>query len=700
VPKRFSGVEAALAIAHEEGVPVTARGGGTSQAGQTINTGLVIDFSQHLNVLVSLDAGNRTAVLEPGMVLDELNRKLKPQGLWFPVDVSTSSRATIDGMAANNSCGSRSIRYGRMRDNTLAIDALMADGTRQRFAEGKAPTSVALALRALGEREADEIAARFPKVQRRVGGYNIDALTPGNNALKWGDILVDSEGTLAVSEKIDIQLSPTLTNKTLGVCHFPSCYEAMEAAQHLVTLDPVAVELVDCNMIELGRAIPLFRPVVDAFVHGDPDALLLVEFVEPDQAENLRRLRALGEMMAALGFRWDDPGKKPGGGVEATDPAFQAQIWEVRTQGLNIMMSMKNAGKPVSFVEDCTVELKDLAEFTDRLTRVFHKHGTDGTRYAHASVGLLHVRPVLSLQEELGAKQLRAIAEEAFDIVAEYKGSHSGEHGDGIVRSEFHERMFGPRMVKAFEEVKDLFDPEGVLNPGKIVRAPKMDDRSLFRYPPDFAYPSRETVYYWSDWPGGLAGAAEMCNNNGACRTLKGGVMCPSYRATRNERDLTRGRANTLRLALSGQLGPDAFASDEMAEKMKLCVSCKACKRECPISVDMAKMKLEVLAARQKTRGVPLRERLVAHMPRYGPWAARLAPLMNLRDRLPGGPPGRPRSCWGSPPRAPCPNGSTMPGVNRKAPGSRMSSSSATASTAISSRKTSATPSRCCKRRG
>jgi len=222
----------------------------------TPQAALVIDFSKHLNGLVSLDAGNRTAVVEPGMVLDELNRKLKPQGLWFPVDISTSSRATIGGMAANNSCGSRSIRYGRMRDNTLAIDALMADGTRQRFAEGKAPTSVAPALRALGEREADEIAARFPKVQRRVGSYNIDALTPGNNALKWGDILIGSEGTLAVSERIEILLSPTLTNKTLGVCHFPSFYEAMEAAQHLVTLDPVAVELVDRNMIELGRAIP------------------------------------------------------------------------------------------------------------------------------------------------------------------------------------------------------------------------------------------------------------------------------------------------------------------------------------------------------------------------------------------------------------------------------------------------------------
>jgi Fe-S oxidoreductase len=340
-------------------------------------------------------------------------------------------------------------------------------------------------------------------------------------------------------------------------------------------------------------------------------------------------------MMAQLGFCWNDPGKKPGGVLAAIDPGFQALIWGLRAQGLNIMMSMKSAGKPVSFVEDCAVELKDLAAFTDRLTKVFRKHGTTGTWYAHASVGLLHVRPILNLKNEAGARALRAIAEEAFEIVAEYKGSHSGEHGDGIVRTEFHERMFGPRIVRAFEEVKNLFDPSGILNPGKIVHAPKMDDRSLFRFPPGYSHMPRETVFDWGAWPDGLHGAVEMCNNNGACRKLSGGVMCPSYRATRAERDLTRGRANTLRLALSGQLGRDAFSSDEMAETMKLCVSCKACKTECPMSVDMAAMKLEVLAARAKSHGVSLRDRLVANLPRYAPWLARVPWLGNLRDRVP-----------------------------------------------------------------
>ncbi|MGF1659648.1 MAG: FAD-linked oxidase C-terminal domain-containing protein [Rubrimonas sp.] len=642
VPKRFDDVAATLEAARAAGASLTGRGGGTSQAGQTVGPGVVVDFSKHLNGIRHFDVTARRAVVEPGIVLDDLNRKLKPHGLWFPVDVSTASRATIGGMAANNSCCSRSLRYGRMRENVLAIDALLADGTRARFAQTQrsaARANDALGaltsdMLALGAREAEEVAARFPKVQRRVGGYNLDALAPGSDPVNMAHLLVGSEGTLALFESVEIALSPLPGPKALGVCHFPTFRAAMEAAQHLVALGPTAVELVDRTMIALGRDIPVFRPVMEEAVRGDPEALLLVEFGETPE-ENRRRLDALTQTMADLGYSWGAGGRREGGVVEAVEPAFQARIWDVRTQGLNIMMSMKTEGKPVSFVEDCAVELKDLADFTDRLTALFRRHGTDGTWYAHASVGLLHVRPVLNLKEELGVKALRAIAEEAFDIVAEYKGSHSGEHGDGLVRSEFHEKMFGARLVRAFEQVKDRFDPDAVLNPGKIVRPPKMDDRSLFRWPEGYKAEPRKTAFDWSDWPGGLIGAVEMCNNNGACRKLQGGAMCPSYRATRNERDLTRGRANTLRLALTGQLGPDAFASDEMAETMKLCVSCKACQRECPMSVDMAKMKIEVLAARAEKHGLTLRDRLVGYMPRYAAWATRARWLLNLRNRLP-----------------------------------------------------------------
>ena len=645
VPKTIDDVTATMEIAREAGVPVTPRGGGTSQCGQTVNESIVLDLSKHMNRLIEVDPESRTAVVEPGLVLDHLNAALKPHGLWYPVDVSTSSRATLGGMTANNSCGSRSIRYGTSRDNVIAIDAILADGTRARFGEvsrganiGGAYGELARDLLGLGEREAAEIAARFPQVYRRVGGYNIDALVPNGPTNNLAHLLVGSEGTLAFSERITLRLSPLPTTKVLGVCHFPSFYEAMDATQHLVTLGPTAVELFDRTILELARDIPIFRPIVDRFTRGDPDALLIVEFAEPDQAENLRRLKALGDMMGDLGFRWGDPGKKEGGVVEAVDPEFQKDIIEVRKQGLNIMMSMKSAGKPVSFIEDCCVELKDLAEYTDRLGSIFARHGTSATFYAHASVGTLHVRPVLNLKLDTDVKKLRAIAEETFEAVRDYKGSHSGEHGDGIIRSEFHDDMFGERMVESFGWVKTRFDPEGLFNPGRIVNPPKMDDRSLFRYAPDYHVPDLDTVFRWEGHLGagrGLQGAVEMCNNNGACRKTLDGVMCPSYRVTKDERDVTRGRANSLRLAISGQLGPEAFTSDEMAETLSLCVSCKGCRRECPTGVDIAKMKVEVLAARARKNGISWRDRLVGYLPRYAPLAARMPWAMNLRNRVP-----------------------------------------------------------------
>jgi FAD/FMN-containing dehydrogenase/Fe-S oxidoreductase len=645
VPRNMDEALRAQVIARDEGLIVTPRGGGTSQCGQTINDGLVIDVSKHLNRLLSLDVENRICVVEPGIVLDDLNRQLRKHGLWFPVDVSTASRATIGGMAGNNSCGGRSLRYGTMRDNTLSMEAALADGTLLSFGEVPRDLSDVNAsdsaltlfrdMLELGAREADEIADKFPKVQRRVGGYNLDALVPRNAPNNMAHLLVGSEGTLAFTTKVELKLWPVIRNKVLGVCHFGSFYEAMDAAQHLVKLKPIAVELVDRTMIALGRDIVMFQPIIGAAIKGDPDAVLVVEFAEEDQAENLQRLKQLAGLMGDLGFGWNNDKRKWGGVVEIIEPGLQSGIADFRAAGLNVMMSMKQEGKPVSFVEDCAVPLPHLADYTARLNEVFAKHGTNGTMYAHASEGCLHVRPVLNLKLEKDVHAMRAIAEEAFAMVREYKGSHSGEHGDGIVRSEFHAAMFGERLVADFREVKRRFDPGNVLNPGKIVEAPRMDDRSLFRYRPDYRVAELKTKLDWSAYPGegsGFQGAIEMCNNNGACRKLEGGVMCPSYRATRNEKDVTRGRANTLRLAISGQLGPDALASDEMMETLKLCVSCKACRHECPTGVDMAKMKIEVLAARAASHGLSLRDRLVGYLPRYAGLASRFAPLANLRN--------------------------------------------------------------------
>jgi len=643
-PQTSEEAERAIAICRAEGVPVTARGGGTSQAGQTVNESIIVDCSRHLDRVVEVDAAGRRAVVEPGIVLDELNRALKPSGLWFPVDISTASRATIGGMVGNNSCGARSLRYGNTRENVLSIDAVLPDGTRAHFGRiGDAgvdvPPALVRDLLAIAAREAGEIERRFPKVQRRVGGYNLDALVPGRNDINLAHLLVGSEGTLAFSTRIELKLAPLLGSRAVGACHFGSFHEAMLATQHIVKLRPIAVELIDRTMLGLARDIAMFKPTVDAFLRGDPEAILFVEFAEEDWNENLRRLEQLGALLGDLGIAWDNSGAKWGGVVEVLDPKLQAGITEVRTAGLNIMMSMKDAGKPISFVEDCAVPLEHLPDYTARLTEIFEKNGTRGTWYAHAAVGCLHVRPVLNLRLDKDVHAMRAIAEEAFAMVRDYKGSHSGEHGDGIVRSEFHKMMFGAELVHAFEEVKDAFDPQHLFNPGKIVRAPKFDDRTNFRYGPHYHAEDMTTALDWSAYPGaggGFQGAVEMCNNNGACRALKGGVMCPSYRVTRDERDVTRGRANTLRLAITGQLGPDALTSDAMAETLQLCVSCKACRRECPTGVDMARMKIEILRARTEKFGLSLHDRLVGYLPRYAPYAAKFSWLMNLRDSVPG----------------------------------------------------------------
>ncbi|SAL81186.1 D-lactate dehydrogenase (cytochrome) [Caballeronia choica] len=659
VPRDQDDLRAALEIARSEKAAVLARGAGTSQCGQTVGEALVIDTTKWLNNIVSFDAGARTVTVEPGVVLDHLNAWLKPHGLWFPVDVSTAAQCTIGGMAGNNSCGSRSIEYGNMVHNVVSIDAVLADGSEARFQSLKLPADDARlkgiidGVRRIATRERSEIAERMPKVLRRVAGYNID-LFDCQNPLAYTDdgsanlahLLVGSEGTLAFSRQVTLKLAPLPAHKTLGVVNFPTFYQAMDFAQHIVKLRPTAVELVDSTMIELSLSNPAFRPVIEKALVGKPAAILLVEFAGDDHAAQLQRLAQLDELMSDLGL--------PGSVVKMPDAGEQKALWEVRKAGLNIMMSMKGDGKPVSFIEDCAVPLEHLAEYTDRLTEMFHEHGTEGTWYAHASVGTLHVRPILDMRRD-GAAKMRAIAEQAAELVREYKGAYSGEHGDGLCRGEWVAWQYGPRINQAFSEIKQLFDPENRFSPDRIVRPPKMDDARNFRFAPGY----RETAFTpsldWSAWnvkrdpltgaetrpgtgddlSGGLAKAVEMCNNNGHCRKFDAGTMCPSYRVTKDEQHVTRGRANTLRLAISGQLGEDGLASRDVKETLDLCVSCKGCKRDCPTGVDMAKFKIEARAAWAKRHGITLREKLIAFMPRYAPYAARAGGLMAAAERIP-----------------------------------------------------------------
>ena len=661
VPKTTEDARIALDICRDLKVPVVPRGGGTSQCGQTVGAGLVIDFSKHVRNVLDVDAERRTVTVEPGIVLDHLNAQLKKLGLWYPVDVSTAAQATLGGMAGNNSCGSRSIAYGNMVHNVLGAEAWTSDGVLHTFGRFEDSTGAA---RAMGERVRDlamalrpEIDARWPKVLRRVAGYNLDVFHNQNEkpytsdgSVNLAHLLVGSEGTLALTRSLTLQLSELPRTKVLGVVNFPTFYQAMDSAQHIVKLGSdgtlTAVELVDRTMIDLSLQNPAFAPTVRTALIGDPDAVLLVEFAGPDKAVLLRKLAELQELMGDLGL--------PDSVVLMADDVPQKNLWEVRKAGLNIMMSLKGDGKPVSFIEDCAVPLVHLAEYTDALTQVFRRHGTKGTWYAHASVGTLHVRPILDMRRN-GAPEMRRIAEEASELVRKYKGAYSGEHGDGLCRGEWIQWQFGPAIDTAFGEIKRLFDPIGLLSPNRIVNPPRMDDTRLMRFPPTYKVIPLTPALDWSAWdvqndpaterttaPGtggdpakGFAKAVEMCNNNGHCRKFDAGTMCPSYRVTRDEQHLTRGRANTLRLAVSGQLGPDGLASEEVKDALDLCVSCKGCKRDCPTGVDMARMKIEFTQAYKKKHGWTFKDKLIARLPDYAASASRFAGVLNLRNRVP-----------------------------------------------------------------
>jgi len=665
VPRDAADVKTALDICRDLGVPIVPRGGGTSQCGQTVGAGLVIDHSKHVRSIVSFDAGKRTATVEPGMVLDHLNAALKKLNLWYPVDVSTSAQATLGGMAGNNSCGSRSLAWGNMVHNVLGADAWTADGELHRFTRYEDCTGRARDLgrwvRDLAVNLRPDIERRWPKVLRRVAGYNLDIFHNQNErpytadgSVNLAHLLVGSEGTLALTRTLTLQLADLPRAKVLGVVNFPTFYKAMDTAQHIVRLggNLTAVELVDRTMVELALRNPAFAPIIRTAVIGEPDAVLLVEFAGDDKAALLPQLDRLVQLMGDLGL--------PGSVVRMTDEVPQKNLWEVRKAGLNIMMSLRGDGKPVSFIEDCAVPLQHLAEYTDALTQVFRRHGTRGTWYAHASVGTLHVRPILDMRTDGphgGAGKMRAIAEEAAALVRKYKGAYSGEHGDGLCRGEWIEWQFGPKINEAFAEIKNYFDPTHLLSPRRIIDPPKMDDTRLMRYPPSYRVIPLVPALDWSAWnvqndaaterttaPGtggdpaqGLAKAVEMCNNNGHCRKFDAGTMCPSYRVTRDEKHVTRGRANTLRLALSGQLeglaAQDALASEAVKEAMDLCVGCKGCKRDCPTGVDMARMKLEHLHHAKTRHGHTLQDKLVGRLPDYARWAARFAPLLNLRNR-------------------------------------------------------------------
>ncbi len=631
VPRSRDDVIRTVQIARRHRTSITARGGGTSQAGQAIGTGLQLDTSKYFNRIIEVNLAERWAWVEPGIVLDELNAHLRPHGLRFAPDISTASRATVGGMIANNSSGARSVLYGKTIDHVLEQQVVLSDGSVAHLRPLQPPELDAACagdsleaacyrtVRRLALACGDEIARRFPKVLRRVGGYNLDEFVDPGGPFNLARMIVGSEGTLALVLAAKIKLVPLPAAKAVLAIEFEELLDALAATPLVLRHRPSAIEVMDKFILDHARENPALDALRRSILQTDPGALLCVELYG-DRTEDLPpRLDAIERDLAALGFRcrWR----------RAVTAQEQARIWSLREAALGLSMAMKGDEKSLSFVEDTAVAPEKLRDYIDRFLKIVHSHGTVAGIYAHASVGCLHVRPVVNLKTAEGVRRFEAIANDISDLVLEFGGALSGEHGDGLVRGPFTEKMFGPILYDAFRIVKKTFDPDGLFNPGKIVDTPPLT--ANLRYGAGYQTPNPATHFDYSEY-GGMAGAVEMCSGLGACRKTLEGTMCPSYMATREEKHSTRGRANALRLAMAGRLGESGLGDDGVRDVLELCLQCRACKAECPVGVDVARFKSEFLADYWHRHGTPLRAKAIGRIHALSAWGSRFAPLSNI----------------------------------------------------------------------
>jgi FAD/FMN-containing dehydrogenase/Fe-S oxidoreductase len=642
-------VRAAVAVARAQKVALLPRGGGTSLTGQTVNRALVLDFTQHMNEVLEVNAEELWARVQPGLVQDELNHHVRSRGLLFGPDTSTSNRATLGGMMGNNSGGSHSLAYGLTVDHVLEIRALLVDGTEVLFGE-LTPEQFDAKTRVSGlegqiyrevatirESYADEIRARYPKQWRRVAGYNLNELLGigirphsyaggGNGAprtLSMARLVVGSEGTLLTILEAKVRLVKRPRATAIDVIHYRDMQEALESSQSILETGPYAVEVTDKLILDLARN-NIEQAARMGWVQGDPAAIMMVEYTGETDAEARAKVEALEARRARERFGY--------AAHAAYDAGEQRTIWNLRKAGLGLLLGMKGDKKPIAFVEDTCVQPQHLAQFVPRFKEIFAKHDTIGAYYGHCSVGCLHIRPVIDLKTPRGMEQVRAIADEITALVVEFGGTISSEHGDGRARSPFLERMYGPTLMEAFRKLKRAFDPDHRMNPGNIVDSPGILEN--LRYGVDYKTWSPVTMLDFSA-QGGFAASVEMCNGVGVCRKKLEGTMCPSYMATRDEEHSTRGRANALRAVLSGRMPATEFHGQRLYEVMDLCLECKGCKAECPSNVDMAKLKYEFLHHYYKANGLPLRNRLFGRIERLNRLMSRVPTLANWITSVP-----------------------------------------------------------------
>lgn len=656
IPRNLDDVQRAIQIAAEHGVPILPRGSGTSLSGQTVGTALVIDFSKYLNRILEIDPERCLARVEPGVVLDQLNAAARQHGLQFGPDVATSDRANLGGMIGNNSAGARSILHGKTVDHVRCLNVILADGTRAEFKpvdddslaqkkfSGRREGEVYRCVERIVAENAEEILARYPKVLRRVSGYNLDAFVPecrvnrtsppsvaaldaefpDRNQFNLSKLIVGAEGTLATVTEAVVHLVLLPPCRGLAVLHFKTLDHALEALDCVLACQPSAVEIIDRMILDLAAKSLHYGRHLD-FVVGKPEALLFVEFsgtTETEVAENVSRLESHSGISNGL----TDV-------LRVLDPVQRDRIWSFRKAAVPLLLGIPGARKPIAFVEDTAVDPARLPEFVVRFREVLKRHGTTGSFYGHASVGCLHIRPLLDPKNAADVDRLAQISRDVCELVVEFGGSMSGEHGDGLSRSKWNERLFGTKLYQAFREVKRAFDPQGLMNPGKVVDGPEPTEDLRSTAPA--ATPPIETFLDFSR-EGGLAAAAELCNGSGVCRKLTSGTMCPSFMATREEEHTTRGRANALRLALSGALPQKELTSKRMYDVFDLCLMCKGCKAECPSNVDVAKLKVEFLAHYYEEHPLPVGARFMGHVAWINRIGSATAPLSNWLMNLPG----------------------------------------------------------------
>jgi len=638
-PRDADEISAAVEIAAKHKVPFLPRGGGSSLCGNAIGHALILDLSRYMDEVIEINPESRIVRTQPGITLGDLNQALTPHNLMYGPDPASADRATLGGIMGNNSTGAHSIVYGMTHDHILSTDVVLSDGSQATFdaidgnwdAQSRRPGlegNIYKEVSTILDEYSADIAERYPSTFRHVAGYNLHLLLHQRQP-NLAQLIIGSEGTLGIITEAKLNLVPIPKTKRLAMVHFSEVRSAMEAVPTILESNPSAVEVLDKMLLDLTRDKVEYRRLL-TFVEGDPQIVLLVEYAGESEAELDHDIQQLKLKLKQINHR---------GPIKIiADQKEQANVWYVRKVGLGILMSVRGDAKPVPFIEDAAVPVEHLADY---ITEIYDYAFAAGLQqvamYAHASAGCLHVRPLVNLKSTQGLRQLRQIAEKSVELVLKYHGTTSGEHGEGLARSEFSEQLFGSRLTQAFNQVKQAFDPQNRMNPGKIVNAPSMDDESLMRYGSQYRVPHEPhntVLNFQAD--GGFARSVEMCNGAGVCRKLGQGVMCPSYRVTRDETHSTRGRANALRSAMTGLLGVEGMSSKELFDVLDLCLSCSACKSECPSTVDMAKLKAEFLNQYYQKHGIPVRSWVFANIGRLNKFAQPFAPLVNNLMSGPG----------------------------------------------------------------